>query len=164
MSQRFLNFDVWKIRFFSRANKNFSGRILKIFLGSIFFFSGKKINTGCMRFPHSFKSGFSRLASGFSRHFASLVRSKRGLHTSLRCVAAYRGTRFARGFEKELCLAASRLIGALRFARGFKKELRLAASRLIGALRFARGFKKELHRGTLLRSWCQKKCLLPIQI
>ena len=32
---------------------------------------------------------------------------------------------------------------ALRFARGFEKELRYAWSRLIGALYFARGFKKD---------------------
>ena len=83
-----------------------------------------------MRLPHSFASGFLRLASGFSWHFVSLVHSTKGLHTLLCRFAAYRGTSLrshgfcTHGFRTHSALrhAASRLIGALRFARTLKKS------------------------------------------
>jgi len=59
---------------------------------------GRGVAVRCTRLRHSFASGFSRFASGFSTERARLVVQ-----------------------VKELCYAASRLTGALRFARGFKK-------------------------------------------
>ena len=112
---------------------------------------------GALRFARAFKKRppyFATPLRGFLGHFSSLVISKKSFAWLLNGLSR----RFARGFKKELHLAASRLIAALHFARGVHTASALTAFALTWlSATTLRGL--SWHFSSLVVS---NKCRLPI--